>query len=404
MSESSRMPGNHFLQIPGPTPVPERVQQAMARAIIDHRGPTFSKLALKVLDDLKWVFRTSQPVMVHPSSGTGAWEGALCNTLSAGDKVLFVETGQFATLWCKMARQIGLEPVVVETDWRVGADGEMVEGALRADTAHEIKAVCIVHSETSTGCASLIPEIREAIDAVGHPALYMVDTVSSLGAMPYEHDAWKVDVTISGSQKGLMLPPGLSFTAVSEKALDASRTATLQRSYFKWDEMLAPNKQGFFPYTPATGLLYGLSEAVDMMREEGLENIFKRHDLLARATRAAVEAWGLEVLCRDPRCYSPIVTTVMTPEGHSADAYRRIVLETYNMSLGTGLNRLADKVFRIGHLGDTNELTVLGALSGVELGFKAAGIPHRSGGVDAAMEVIAAARGQAGPAEASKAA
>lgn len=388
---SSRKTGQHFLQIPGPTPVPERIQRAMARSIIDHRGPEFSAMNLRIADGLKDVFKTKNPVIVFPGSGSGAWEAALTNTLSPGDKVLTVETGQFGLLWQKMAARLGLETQVIETDWRIGAEASKIGDALKADTSHAIKAVLVVHNETATGCRSWIDEVRAAIDAAGHPALLLVDTVSSLCVMDYRHDDWRVDVTVSGSQKGLMLPPGLSFTAVSDKALAASKTAQLKRAYFSWDDMLANADKGFTPYTPATGLLYGLEEAIKLMREEGFDAMFARHETMAAAVRAAVEGWGLEVLCRDPKYYSPAVTAVVMPEGHDADHFRKIALDTYNISLGVGLNRLAGRVFRIGHLGDTNPLTIMGALSGVELALEAAGVPHKKDGLPAAMEVFAAA-------------
>ena len=383
-----RRPGRHFLQIPGPSPLPERVISAMSQQIIDHRGPQFQSLAKRLLSGIKSIFKTTGPVIIYPASGTGAWEAALVNTLSPGDRVLMVETGQFAHLWKVMAVKLGLVPEVIDTDWRSGVDAAEIERRLKADRGGAIKAVCVVHNETSTGCRSWIDEVRKAIDAAGHEALLMVDTVSSLASMDYRHDEWGVDVTVSGSQKGLMLPPGLSFTAVSAKALEAAKSSRLPRAFFSWSEMLSSNANGFFPFTPATGLLYGLGEAIDILHEEGLENVFARHERLAAATRAAVEAWGLEILCRDPRSYSPVVTTVLMPEGHDADAFRALVLERFDMSLGTGLNKLAGKVFRIGHLGDTNELTILGALTGVEMGLELAGIPHRKGGVAAAMEVI----------------
>ena len=387
-----RRPGRHFLQIPGPSPLPERVISAMSQQIIDHRGPQFQSLAKRLLSGIKSIFKTTGPVIIYPASGTGAWEAALVNTLSPGDRVLMVETGQFAHLWKVMAVKLGLVPEVIDTDWRSGVDAAEIERRLKADRGGAIKAVCVVHNETSTGCRSWVDEVRKAIDAAGHGALLMVDTVSSLASMDYRHDEWGVDVTVSGSQKGLMLPPGLSFTAVSAKALEAAKSARLPRAFFSWSEMLSSNANGFFPYTPATGLLYGLGEAIDMLHEEGLENVFARHERLAAATRAAVEAWGLEILCRDRRYYSPVVTTVLMPDGHDADAFRALVLERFDMSLGTGLNKLAGKVFRIGHLGDTNELTILGALTGVEMGLELAGIPHRKGGVAAAMEVIVASR------------
>lgn len=388
-TNAPRVPGRHFLQIPGPTPIPDRILHATARPVIDHRGPEFQKLGRRVLDGVKTIFKTSGPVIIYPSSGTGAWEAALTNTLSPGDKVLMFETGQFATLWRSMAERLGLKPEFIGSDWRIGADAAVIGARLAEDRNHEIKAVCVVHSETSTGCVSPIDEVRRAMDAAGHPALLMVDTISSLASIDYRHDEWQIDVTVGGSQKGLMLPAGLSFTAVSAKALKASQTSKLPHGYWDWKDMLANNERGFFPYTPATNLLYGLAEAIDMLHEEGLESVFARHHRLGEATRRAVQAWGLENLCRDPKYYSSTVTSVLVPEGHNADHLRAIVLEHFNMSLGTGLNRLAGKVFRIGHLGDTNDLTILGALSGVEMGLELAGIPHRKGGVQAAIAYLA---------------
>lgn len=389
MSNVTRRAGRHFLQIPGPTPVPERILAAMSRQILDHRGPDFQKLGMRVLSGIKGLFKTQGHVIIFPSSGTGAWESALCNTLSPGDKVLMCETGQFAVLWAVMAQKLGLKPEVIKTDWRIAADANLIEARLKQDKAHEIKAVCVVHNETSTGCRSRIDDVRKALDSARHPALLMVDTISSLACTDLRHDEWAIDVTISGSQKGMMLPPGLSFTAISEKAIAASKTSKMAKSYFAWDDMIANNANGFFPYTPATGLLYGLAEAIDMINEEGLENVFARHERLAEATRRAVRAWGLDIQCRDPKYYSPAVTTVIMPDGHNADTYRKLVLDTFNMSLGTGLNKIAGKVFRIGHLGDTNELTVMGALTGVEMGFELAGVPHKKGGVLAAMSYLA---------------
>ncbi len=389
MSNAPRRPGRHFLQIPGPTPLPERILNAMSQQILDHRGPEFQELSKRVLSSIKTIFKTSGPVIIFPSSGTGAWEAALVNTLSPGDRVLMVETGQFALLWKVMAEKLGLVPEFLPTDWRIGADANLIEARLKKDKAHEIKAVCVVHNETSTGCRSWLDEIRRALDATKHPALFMVDTISSLGVMDLRHDEWGIDVTIAGSQKGLMLPPALSFNAVSQKALHAAKTAKLPKSYFAWDDMLANNANGFFPYTPATGLLYGLAEAVDMLNEEGLDNVFARHERLAEATRRAVHGWGLELWCRDAKYYSPAVTAVAMPDGHNADAFRKVVLEAFNMSLGTGLNKLAGKAFRIGHLGDTNELTIMGALAGVEMGLEIAGVPHQKGGVAAAMAYFA---------------
>jgi alanine-glyoxylate transaminase/serine-glyoxylate transaminase/serine-pyruvate transaminase len=388
MPNSTTRAGRHFLQIPGPTPVPDRIMNAMSEQILDHRGPAFQKLAKRVLANVKTIFKTENPVLLFPSSGTGAWESALTNTLSPGDQVLMVETGQFGLLWKQMADRLGLKTEFLATDWRVGAEASVIEARLRQDTTHAIKAVCVVQNETSTGCRSWIEEIRQAMDAVKHPALLMVDTISSLGVMDLRHDEWRIDCTIAGSQKGLMLPPGLSLLAISPKAIEASKTAKLARSYFAWDDMLTNNANGFFPYTPATGLLYGLDEAIEMLNEEGLENVFARHERLAETTRRAVQAWGLEVWCRDPKYYSPAVTTIAMPEGHNSDAFRALVLERFNMALGSGLNKLAGKAFRIGHLGYTNELTLLGALTGVEMGLELAGIPHRKGGVAAAMEYV----------------
>jgi alanine-glyoxylate transaminase / serine-glyoxylate transaminase / serine-pyruvate transaminase len=378
--------GRHFLQIPGPTNVPDRVLRAIDRATMDHRGPEFGRMGLEILEGLKAVFQAKQPVVIFPASGTGAWEAALVNTLSPGDRVLMFETGHFAALWNKMATKLGLSVELVPTDWRRGVDPAAVEAKLREDRAHSIKAVCVVHNETSTGATSRIGAIRKAIDAAGHPALYMVDTISSLASIDYRHDEWGVDVTVAGSQKGLMLPPGLSFNCVSEKARKASASAKLPRSYWSWDEMLANNKTGYFPYTPATNLLYGLHEALRMLAEEGLPNVFARHARHAEATRRAVRAWGLEILCSAPEEYSNTLTTVMMPAGHDADRLRKMILEAYDMSLGTGLGRLAGKVFRIGHLGDFNDLTLAGTLAGVEMGLELAGVPHKKGGVLAAFE------------------
>ncbi len=387
------MPTNsrHFLQIPGPTNVPERVLRAIDRATIDHRGPAFQELAGKVLAGLKRVFRTEEPVIVYPSSGTGAWEAALVNTLRPGDRVLAFETGHFASLWRGIAERLGLEVAWVPGDWRRGVDPSIVEERLRADTGRTIKAVMVVHNETSTGVASRIAAIRDAIDRAGHPALYLVDTISSLGSIDYRHDEWGVDVTVGGSQKGLMLPPGLAFNAVSKKALDASRQATLPRVYWDWTPMLEANARGFFPYTPATNLLYGLAEAIAMLEEEGLDAVFARHDRHAAATRAAVTGWGLEVLATDPAEQSSALTAVVMPDGHDADRLRQIILEQFDMSLGQGLGRLSGRVFRIGHLGAFNDLTLMGTLAGVEMGLKLTGVPHERGGARAAMESLTAA-------------
>jgi len=380
--------GRHFLQIPGPTNVPDRVLRAIDMPTMDHRGPAFGKMGLEILEGLREVFQTGQPVVIFPASGTGAWEAALVNTLCAGDRVLMFETGQFAVLWSKMATRLGLKVEMVPTDWRRGVDPALMEAKLKEDRAHAIRAVCVVHNETSTGVTSRIGAIRAAIDAAGHPALYMVDTVSSLASMDYRHDEWGVDVTVAGSQKGLMLPPGLSFNCVGEKALAASRSATLPKSYWGWEDMLASNKSGFFPYTPATNLLYGLREALRMLREEGLQNVFARHARHAEATRRAVRAWGLEIVCAVPAEYSNSLTAVMMPQGHDADALRKVILEAYDMSLGTGLGRLAGKIFRIGHLGDFNDLALIGTLAGVEMGLSLAGVPHRKGGAQAAMDYL----------------
>jgi alanine-glyoxylate transaminase / serine-glyoxylate transaminase / serine-pyruvate transaminase len=381
--------GRHFLQIPGPTNVPERVLRAIDRPTIDHRGPEFGKLGTAVLAGIKQVFQTQHDVIIYPASGTGAWEAALVNTLSAGDRVLMAETGHFATLWRKLAERLSLKVDYIAGDWRQGANAAEIEKRLRADATREIKAVAIVHNETSTGVTSNVRAVREAIDRVGHPALLLVDTISSLGSIDYRHDEWGVDVTVGGSQKGLMLPPGLSFNALSPKALAAYETAKLPRSYWDWKEMLGANANGFFPYTPATNLLYGLHEALDMLLAEGLPNVFARHDRLAEATRRAVRAWGLEILCVNPDEYSSSLTAIVMPEGHDADALRKIVLQRFNMSLGQGLGKVTGRVFRIGHLGWFNELMLAGTLAGVEMGLAIAGVPHKKGGVDAAMAYLA---------------
>jgi alanine-glyoxylate transaminase/serine-glyoxylate transaminase/serine-pyruvate transaminase len=368
------------------------VLRAIDRPTIDHRGPDFNRLARDVLDGLKPIFGTRGPVIIYPASGTGAWEAALVNTLSPGDRVLMCETGQFASLWRTLATRLGLSVEFIAGDWRRGADAEAIEARLAADKAHDIKAVCVVHNETSTGAVTRVPLVRQAIDRVGHPALLMVDTISSLGSIAYKHDEWGVDVTVAGSQKGLMLPPGLSFNAISNKAIAASRSAALPRSYWSWDEMLNANKAGWFPYTPATNLLYGLREAISMLMEEGLDNVFARHDRHAEATRRAVRAWGLEVLCAEPREYSSSLTAVMLPEGHDADRVRALILEHFDLSLGTGLGKVAGKVFRIGHLGDFNDLTLAGTLCGVEMGLGLAGVPVVKEGVRAALDYLAEAR------------
>jgi len=391
-----RRAGRHFLQIPGPTNVPDRVLRAIDLPTMDHRGPEFADLGKTVFAGMKRVFKSTQgEVVIYPASGTGAWEAALVNTLSPGDRVLMTETGHFATLWQKMAAKLGLQVEILGTDWRHGADPEAIAKRLRADTAKEIKAVCVVHNETSTGVTSRIGEVRKAIDAAGHPALYMVDTISSLASIDYRHDEWGVDVTVAGSQKGLMLPPGLSFNCISAKALAASKAARLPRSYWGWEEMIASGKSGYFPYTPATNLLYGLREALTMLLdEEGLDAVFARHQRHAEATRRAVRAWGLEVLALDPREYSSSLTAVLVPAGHDADRVRKTVLEAFDMSLGTGLGKLAGKVFRIGHLGDFNDLTLLGTLAGVEMGLALAGVPVKREGVQAAMAYLAESHAQ----------
>ena len=380
--------GRHFLQIPGPTNVPDRVLRAMDYPTIDHRGPQFAEIGAKCLAGMKTIFKTDSHAVIYPASGTGAWESALVNTLQEGDLVLMVETGHFAALWHKMASRLGLETEFLATDWRRGVDPQQVEDRLCADTENKIKAVCIVHNETSTGSASRVNEVRLAMNKAGHDALLLADTISSLGSIDFRHDEWGVDVTVAGSQKGLMLPPGLSFNAVSEKALAIASKGGMRRSYWDWEEQIAANKDGAFPFTPATNLLYGLAEAIDMLHEEGLDNVFKRHYRHAAATRKAVQAWGLEVLCQEPKDYSSALTAVLLPDGHNADAFRAGVLQNFNMSLGNGLAKLAGKVFRIGHLGDFNDLMLLGTLSGVEMGLSLANIPHQKGGVDAAMNML----------------
>ena len=380
--------GRHFLQIPGPTNVPDRVLRAMDYPTIDHRGPQFAEIGAKCLAGMKTIFKTDSHAVIYPASGTGAWESALVNTLHEGDLVLMVETGHFASLWHKMASRLGLETEFLATDWRRGVDPQQVEDRLRADTENKIKAVCIVHNETSTGSTSRVNEVRFAMNNAGHDALLLTDTISSLGSIDFRHDEWGVDVTVAGSQKGLMLPPGLSFNAVSEKALAVASKGGMRRSYWDWEEQIAANKDGAFPFTPATNLLYGLAEAIDMLHEEGLDNVFKRHDRHAAATRKAVQAWGLEVLCQEPKDYSSALTAVLLPDGHNADAFRAGVLQNFNMSLGNGLAKLAGKVFRIGHLGDFNDLMLLGTLSGVEMGLSLSNIPHQKGGVDAAMNIL----------------
>jgi alanine-glyoxylate transaminase/serine-glyoxylate transaminase/serine-pyruvate transaminase len=385
--------GRHFLQIPGPTNVPDRILRAIDRPTIDHRGPEFAALGKSVLEGMRAIFKTEGAVVIYPASGTGAWEAALVNTLSAGDRVLMAETGHFAALWHRLATRLGLQVELIPGDWRHGAPAEAIGARLAEDKAPNgpgaIKAVCVVHNETSTGVASNVAAVRRAIDRAGHPALFLVDTISSLASIDYRHDEWGVDVTVAGSQKGLMLPPGLSFNAVSAKALKAHESAKLPRAYWDWSDMLGPNRQGFFPYTPGTNLLYGLREAIAMLMEEGLDAVFARHARLAEATRRAVRGWGLEILCLDPAEYSNSLTAVLMPQGHDADRFRQVVLENFDMSLGQGLTKLAGKVFRIGHLGGFNELMLMGTLAGVEMGLHLAGVPHRKGGVAFAMDYLA---------------
>ncbi len=380
-----RTAGRHFLQIPGPSPVPDRILRAIDMPTIDHRGPAFADVGRRSLEGMKSIFKTDSHVFIYPSSGTGAWEAALVNSTSPGDRVLMFETGHFATLWKALALRIGLQPEFIEGDWRGGAEADRIEQRLREDKGHEIKAVCVVHNETSTGSVTPVLEVRKAIDAAGHPALLMVDTISGLAAIDYRHDEWGVDVAVSGSQKGLMLPPGISFNAVSEKAMKVSKTAAMPRAYWSWDDMVGPNEKGYFPYTPATNMLYGLNEAIDMLHEEGLDTVFARHGRHGEATRLAVRAWDLEVLCNRQGQESGVLTAVMLPEGHSADAFRATTLKNFDLSLGNGLSKVADKVFRIGHLGDFNDLTLMATLSGVEMGLVKAGVPHKNGGAQAAM-------------------
>ena len=380
-----RKAGRHFLQIPGPSAVPDRILSAIAQQTIDHRGPDFAKVGLRALEGMKSIFKTEEHVFIYPASGTGAWEAALANTLSPGDRVLMFETGHFATMWKKLADKLGLSAEFIEGDWRGGADPEQIEAYLSEDKAHAIKAVCVVHNETSTGSVSPIAEVRKAIDSAGHSALFMVDTISGLASLDFRHDDWGIDVTVSGSQKGLMLPPGLSFNAASAKAMAANKTAKLQRSYWDWADFVGPNKAGYFPYTPATNLLYGLNEAIDMLHEEGLDNVFARHARHGAAARAAVRKWGLDVLCATQGQESGVLTAVKMPEGHSADAFRATTLEHYDISLGNGLSKVADKVFRIGHLGDFNDLMLIATLAGVEMGLAQANVPHETGGVQEAM-------------------
>ena len=386
--------GRHFLQIPEPSNVPDRVLRAIDHPTIDHRGPEFAALGLQILAAIKPVFGTTNPVIIYPGSGTGAWEAAMVNVLSPGDSVLMVETGQFATQWKHLATKLQLQPEFIVGDWRTGVNAADIKARLNQDSQHQIKAVCVVHNETSTGVTSDIAAVRAAIDAAKHPALLMVDTISGVGSIEYKHDEWGVDVTIAGSQKGLMMPPGLGFNAVSDKAIKASEHATMPNAYWRWDEIIEANKKGVWPTTPATNLLYGLAEVLDMLHEEGLDHVYARHQRHAQATRLAVQAWGLEVLCADPAQYSPVLTAVVMPKRddgthHDADAFRKLVLEKYNMSLGTGLNKLQGWVFRIGHLGHFNDLTLLGTLGGVEMGLVSAGVPHKRGGVQAAIDFLA---------------
>ena len=380
--------GRHFLQIPGPSNVPDRILRAIDMPTMDHRGPAFSDVGHQAITGMKAVFKTEQQVVIFPASGTGAWEAALVNTLSPGDRVLMYETGHFATLWRTLAESIGLRPEFIAGDWRGGADPVAIEEHLKSDTSHEIKAVCVVHNETSTGSVTQVAEIRKAIDSAGHPALLMVDSISGLASIDFRFDEWGVDVAISGSQKGLMLPPGLSFNAVSAKAVAAAKKAQLPRSYWDWDAMRGPNEKGYFPYTPATNMLYGLNEAIAMLMEEGLENVFARHARFGEAARQAVRTWGLEILCSNPKHFSNVLTAVILPDGHSADAFRRTTLDHFDMSLGNGLSKVADRVFRIGHLGDFNDLMLMGTLSGVEMGLKISGVPHNRGGVQTAMDSL----------------
>ncbi len=385
--------GRHFLQIPGPSPVPDRILRAMSLPTIDHRGPEFGALGLELLGKIRKVFKTESPVMIYPASGTGAWEAALANTLSPGDRVLMFETGHFASLWYTMARRLQLEPEFIGLPgyegWRHGVQAEMIEARLREDADHAIKAVCVVHNETSTGATSDIAAVRRAMDAAGHPALLLVDTISGLASADYRHDEWGVDVTISGSQKGLMLPPGISFNAISEKAIAASRESTMPRSFWAWDEILEANQNGYWPYTPSTNLLYGLNESLDMLLEEGLDHVFARHQRWAAGVRTAVEAWGLEIQCLEPAVYSPVLTGVVMPEGIDADAVRRIIYERFDLSLGTGLGKAKGRMFRIGHLGDCNDLTLIATLGGCEAGMKLAGVPLAGSGVTAALDYFA---------------
>ena len=380
--------GRHFLQVPGPTNIPDRILRAMDAPCIDHRGPKFQELSKSILERIKLIFKSSDPVVIYPSAGTGAMEASLVNTLNEGDKILMFETGEFATQWAQAAKRFKLNVDFVPLDWRTGADPIIVKEKLLADKNKEIKAVLITHNETSTGIKSRIEEIRQAIDETNHPALFMVDTISSVGSYNYDHQKWKVDVTVGGSQKGLMLPPGMSFNAISPKALEAYKNSKMPKSYFDWGQMLENNKNGFYPYTPAISLLYGLDEAINMLLEEGLDNVFARHKRHAEATRLAVEAWGLEILAKNPVERSDSITAILIPEGHDSDSLRKIIYDNYDMSLGTGLNKVKGKVFRIGHMGDLNDLTLAGTLAGVEMGLKQSGIPYKNGGVMAALNFL----------------
>jgi alanine-glyoxylate transaminase/serine-glyoxylate transaminase/serine-pyruvate transaminase len=389
MSKSNSLrPGKHLLQIPGPTNIPDRVLRAMSYPTIDHRGPDFAEITKRVLERLKGIFKTTQPVIMYPASGTGAWEAAIVNTLNPKDKVLMFETGQFSYLWAEQAKKLSLDVELVPGDWRHGIDHKVVEQKLSQDKDHKIKALLVLHNETATGITNNIGNIRKAMDSAKHPALLLVDTISSLASIDYRHDEWKVDVTVCGSQKGLLLPPGLSFNAISQKALEAHSKSTMQKAYWDWKPMLENNKNGFFPYTPATNLIFGLDEALNMLMEEGLENIFKRHTRLAEATRIAVKAWGLEILAKNPEEYSNTITAILLPEGYDSDSLRKVILDEYNMSLGMGLNKIKGKVFRIGHLGDFNDLMLAGALAGVEMGLKKSKIPFKSGGIMAAIDYL----------------
>ena len=392
---SSRAVGRHFLQIPGPTPVPDRVLRAMDTPVIDHRGPEFAKIAKKALEGIKTIFKTTNPVIIYTATGTGAWEAALANTLSPGDKVLMTETGQFATLWKKMAEKLGLKPEFITSDWRHGTDPKAIEAKLKEDKNKEIKAVCVLHNETSTGALAPIAEVRKAIDAAGHPALLLVDTISSLASADYRHDEWGVDVSVGGAQKGLMMPPGMSFNAISDKAIAANKTSTLPKSFFAWDDMLTMNKVGFFPYTPGTQMLHGLNVGIEMLHEEGLDNVFARHNRLAEATRRAVKAWGLENLNKNANQYSPTITAILLPEGHDADAFRALALEQFNISYGASFGPYAGKYFRIGHLGDINDGTLIGALGLTEMALQLANVPIKKGGAQVAIDYLTSQHGAA---------